>query len=150
MTPEQLKISIFHYAMQGKLVEQRPEEGTVEELYNKIKCAAKLNKNVTPFTEDEVPFDIPPSWRWCKFGELVDCSMGKTPPRAEPIWWSNDVPWVAISDMADYGHINDTKEMVSKKAIAEKFGEISSAGTLLMSFKLTVGRTSILMWYKKS
>lgn len=144
MTPEELKISIFHYAMQGKLVEQREEDGTANDLYSEIIKIAKKDKNITPITDDEIPFDIPSSWRWCKFGEIVDCSMGKTPPRAEAIWWDNDVPWVSISDMTDYGHIKETKEKVSKKAADEKFGDISKAGTLLMSFKLTVGRTSIL------
>lgn len=144
MTPEELKISIFHYAMQGKLVEQREEDGTANDLYSKIIKIAKKDKNITPITDDEIPFDIPSSWRWCKFGEIVDCSMGKTPPRAEAIWWDNDVPWVSISDMTDYGHVKETKEKVSKKAADEKFGDISKAGTLLMSFKLTVGRTSIL------
>ena len=144
MTPEQLKASILKYAMQGKLVEQMPEDGTSDDLFCKIKQVSKPNKNVTPIIEEEIPFDTPASWKWCKFGELVDCSMGKTPPRAEHIWWQDDVHWVSISDMNDYGHICDTKEKVSQKALEEKFGGISTKGTLLMSFKLTVGRTSIL------
>ena len=64
MTPEQLKVSILQYAMQGKLVEQRPEEGTAEELYQQIQKIAKPNKRVIPITEIEIPFDIPNSWRW--------------------------------------------------------------------------------------
>lgn len=144
MTSQQLKASILKYAMQGKLVEQKPEDGTGEDLFCKMQQVSKPNKNVTPIVEEEIPFDIPSSWKWCKFGELVDCSMGKTPPRAEPVWWQNDIHWVSISDMKDYGHISYTKEMVSQKALEEKFGGISTKGTLLMSFKLTVGRTSIL------
>lgn len=144
MTPQQLKASILKYAMQGKLVEQKSEDGTGEDLFCKMQQVSKPNKNVTPIVEEEIPFDIPSSWKWCKFGELVDCSMGKTPPRAEPVWWQNDIHWVSISDMKDYGHISYTKEMVSQKALEEKFGGISTKGTLLMSFKLTVGRTSIL------
>lgn len=144
MTPQQLKASILKYAMQGKLVEQKPEDGTGEDLFCKMQQVSKPNKNVTPIVEEEIPFDIPSSWKWCKFGELVDCSMGKTPPRAEPVWWQNDIHWVSISDMKGYGHISYTKEMVSQKALEEKFGGISTKGTLLMSFKLTVGRTSIL------
>lgn len=147
MTPEQLKASILKYAMQGKLVEQKPEDGTGEDLFCKMQQVSTPNKNVTPIVEEEIPFDIPSSWKWCKFGELVDCSMGKTPPRAEPVWWQNDIHWVSISDMKDYGHISYTKEMVSQKALEEKFGGISTKGTLLMSFKLTVGRTSILAEY---
>ena len=144
MTPEELKISIFHCAMQGKLVEQRESEGTASDLYEEILKVAKKDKNVTPIQEDDIPFEIPSSWRWCRFGEITDCSMGKTPPRAEAVWWGEDIPWVSISDMTDYGHVIETKERVSQKALEEKFGAISKAGTLLMSFKLTVGRTSIL------
>ena len=92
MTPEELKITLFPYAMQGKLVEQREEDGTANDLYSDIIKIAKQDKNITPITDDEIPFDIPSSWRWCKFGEIVDCSMGKTPPRAEAIWWNNDIP----------------------------------------------------------
>lgn len=152
MTPEQLKASILQYAIQGKLVEQRPEEGTGEELYRHIQeekqrlikdGKIKKEKPLPEIKDEEIPFDIPESWRWCKFGELVDYVMGKTPPRAEPVWWNEDVQWVAISDMDDFGYISETKEMVSKKAIDEKFRSISPKGTLLMSFKLTVGRTAI-------
>lgn len=144
MTPEQLKSSILQYAIQGKLVEQRPEEGTGEELYQQIQKVAKPNKKVIPIMESEIPFDIPPSWRWCKFGEIVDYSMGKTPPRAESIWWKDDIHWVSIADMSEYARVVSTKEKVSFKAVKEKFGAISPQGTLIMSFKLTVGRTSIL------
>jgi hypothetical protein len=144
MTPEQLKASILQYAIQGKLVEQRPEEGTGEELYQQIQKVSKPNKKVIPITESEIPFDIPSSWRWCKFGEIVDYSMGKTPPRAEPIWWKDDIYWVSIADMSEYARVVSTKEKVSFKAVKEKFAAISPQGTLIMSFKLTVGRTSIL------
>ena len=144
MTPEQLRSSILQYAIQGKLVEQRPEEGTGEDLYQQIQKVSKPNKKVIPITESEIPFDIPSSWRWCKFGEIVDYSMGKTPPRAEPIWWKDDIHWVSIADMSEYARVVSTKEKVSFKAVKEKFGAISPQGTLIMSFKLTVGRTSIL------
>lgn len=71
--------------------------------------------------------------------------IGKTPARGETIFWSNGIyPWVSISDMSDYGKVAETKEKVSEKAAQSQFGEISPIGTLLMSFKLTVGRTSIL------
>lgn len=153
MTPEQLKASILQYAIQGKLVEQRPEEGTGEELYKQIQeekqrlikdGKIKKEKTLPEITDDEIPFDIPESWKWCKFGELVDYVLGKTPPRSESVWWNDDVQWVTISDMEDFGYIKETKEMVSKKAIDEKFRIISPKETLLMSFKLTIGRTAIL------
>ena len=68
MTPEQLKASILKYAMQGKLVEQRAEEGTAEELYQRMQTdkqtliREKKIKNEKPLADiidDEIPFDIP-------------------------------------------------------------------------------------------
>ena len=67
MTPEQLKASILQYAVQGKLVEQRPEEGTAEDLYKSIQeemqkliKAGKIKKEkpLAEITEDEMPFDM--------------------------------------------------------------------------------------------
>lgn len=93
----------------------------------------------------EIPFDIPDGWAWCRFGEYVKMKIGKTPARGESAYWSDGAyPWVSISDMSDYGRVANTKEKVSEKAAQCQFGEISPIGTLLMSFKLTVGRTSIL------
>ena len=80
MTPEQLKASILQYAIQGKLVEQRPEEGTGEELYRQIQAekqrlikAGKIKKEkaLPESTEDEIPFDIPKTWCWIRLGELI-------------------------------------------------------------------------------
>lgn len=80
MTPQQLKASILQYAIQGKLVEQRPEEGTGEELYQQIQSekqrlikAGKIKKEkaLPEITEDEIPFDIPKTWCWIRLGELI-------------------------------------------------------------------------------
>ena len=154
MTPQELKDSIILLAIQGRLVEQIIQEGSAKELIEAIasdrkkKIRNKLtkeNKKVEPITEESIPFDIPDSWEWIRFGDLVYYNMGKTPPRAESEWWGDSFPWVSIADMPESGHIVQTKEKVSNSAISEKFsGRFSKAGTLLMSFKLTVGRVSIL------
>lgn len=151
--PLDMQRSILQEAIQGKLVEQRKEEGTGEELFKEIleekqklieEGKLKKQKTLPEITEDEIPFEIPETWRWVRLGDVIKFSIGKTPPRAETEWWSNDFPWVAISDMSDYGFVESTKERVSINAVNKKFFEVASKETLLMSFKLTVGRTSIL------
>ncbi|NLK67325.1 MAG: restriction endonuclease subunit S [Campylobacteraceae bacterium] len=152
--PDDMKKSLLQHAIQGKLVEQRENEGSGEELYKQIQSEKqklikqgkiKKQKPLPEILEDEIPFDIPDSWKWVKFGDIVNYNMGKTPPRAESEWWKNEFPWVCISDMIENGHIIETKEGVSNVALSAKFGNrISKAGTMLMSFKLTVGRVSIL------
>ena len=154
MTPQELKNSILQLAIQGKLVPQRAEEGNAEELYKQIQAEKKKlikekkikkEQPLPEITDDEKPFDIPDTWKWVRLGEVIQYSLGKTPPRAEEKWWGNDVPWVSISDMPENGHITLTKEKITTEALSQKFkNKISKAGTLLMSFKLTVGRVSIL------
>lgn len=86
MTPQELKSSILQLAIQGKLVEQRPEEGTGEELYQQIQAEKKRliqegkikkEKPLPEIAEDEVPFEIPESWKWCFVGELFSHNTGK-------------------------------------------------------------------------
>ena len=170
---EQLKKSILQYAIEGKLVPQDEAEGTAEVLLEQIqkekqklyeenklkkkdlehstifkgednKYYEKIGKNVTCIDE-EIPFEIPKDWRWVRFGQIVKLSMGKTPPRDDSRYWLNAKRnWVSISDMTNYGRIKTTKEQISEEAANSLMRECSPINTLLMSFKLTVGRTAIL------
>ena len=171
MTAQQLKNSILQMAVQGKLVPQDPNDEPASVLLERIRAEKerlikekkiKREKNPsvifkgadnTPYEKigEEVrsldtPFDIPESWEWIRFKDLVDYSMGKTPPRKETEYWSNGtLPWVSIADLVADGTVTGTKECVNSFAAENTFkGKISKAGTLLMSFKLTVGKVSIL------
>ena len=169
---EQLKKSILQYAIEGKLVPQCEKDGTAEGLLQEIQAEkqrlyaeGKLKKkDLTHSTifrgednkyyeqigrdtidiSNEILFDLPCSWQWVRFGQIVRMSIGKTPARGEVSYWSKaTIPWVSISDLTNSEHINKTKEKISVAA-SSVMGEISPVGSLLMSFKLTVGRTSIL------
>ena len=80
MTPQELKSSILQLAIQGKLVEQRPKEGTGEELYRQIQAekqalikAGKIKKEkpLPEIAADEVPFEIPESWKWVQLRDIA-------------------------------------------------------------------------------
>ena len=171
---DKLRKSILQEAIQGKLVPQIAEEGTAQELLEQIKeeklklvKEGKLKKsalndsvifrgddnkyyeqigaNCNDIT-DEIPFDLPYNWCWCRFSNIVSMTIGKTPARGEQTYWINGkYNWVSISDMVDGDTISTTKEKVSDLAAKEIFSApISEKGSLLMSFKLSIGKTSIL------
>lgn len=86
MTPQELKNSILQQAIQGKLVEQRPEEGTAEELFQQIQKEKqrliaegkiKKEKPLPDITEEEKPFEISESWKWCYIGDIFLHNTGK-------------------------------------------------------------------------
>lgn len=103
MTPQELKNSILQLAIQGKLVEQRPEEGTAEELYQQIQAEKqaliksgkiKKEKPLPEIAEDEKPFDIPESWKWMRLGECSTYSSAKekiSPSDITGDMWSLDL-----------------------------------------------------------
>ncbi|MGN8850995.1 restriction endonuclease subunit S, partial [Bariatricus sp. HCP28S3_C2] len=72
--PDEMKKSILQYAIQGKLVEQRPEEGTADELYERIKKSERIKE----ITAEDIPFDIPDSWKWVRMGEIGETNIGLT------------------------------------------------------------------------
>ena len=168
-----LKKSILQEAIQGRLVSQIASEGTAEELLaeiaeekkrlfkeGKLKKSAltasrifrgddnkyyeQIGSQILDITE-EIQYDIPDNWRWCRLGDIAMLRLGKTPPRGELIYWKPEkYNWVSISDMRDGEVITQTKEFISEKG-AELFqGRISPKGSLLMSFKLTIGKISEL------
>lgn len=107
MTPEQLKASILQYAIQGKLVEQRAEEGTGEELFAQIQeekkrliteKKIKKEKPLAEISEDEIPFDIPESWKWVRWGNLsFSIQYGYNAPAKK----SGRIKMVRISDIQE-------------------------------------------------
>lgn len=76
-------------------------------------------------------------------GDICDIKIGRTPPRKQPQWFSEShgIKWVSIKDMGNTGkYISQTSEFLAADAIKKFNIPIIPAGTLLMSFKLTVGR----------
>ena len=110
MTPQELKNSILQLAIQGKLVEQRAEESTAEELYQQIQeekqrlIAEKKIKKEKPLpeiTDDEKPFDIPDSWKWVRISALGITKTGNTPSKTHPEYQGNAIPFVTPADILD-------------------------------------------------
>ncbi len=157
MTPTQLKNSILQLAIQGKLVEQREEEGTAEELFKKIQeekqklieeKKIKKEKTLPEITEDEKPFDIPSNWRWVRLGDLGNYKKG---PFGSALTKNMFVPKGdntikvyeqknAIRKDAFIGEYYITKEYFEQKLLSF---EVKS-GDIIVSCAGTIGETYVL------
>ena len=82
------KKAILQEAVQGKLVPQNTNEGNAKDLLEEIKKAKailikegkiKKEKPLPEISDDEMPFDIPESWCWCRLGEVTEITMGQSP-----------------------------------------------------------------------
>ena len=80
MTPQELRTSIYQLAFRGKLVVQFPDEGTADELYSIISTKYLSKKIAAPRVEneDELPFEIPDTWKWVHLNHIATSNLGKT------------------------------------------------------------------------
>ena len=148
MTPQQLKNAILQQAIQGKLVEQRAEEGTGQELFEAIqeekeklieKGKLKKQKALPDITADEIPFEIPDSWKWVRLGEIVTVYGGKRIPVGKKLSLTKtEHVYIRVSDMKD-GFVStdnlqyisdDIYEKISNYIIKKEDVYITVAGTI--------------------
>ena len=151
MTAEQLTASILQLAMEGKLVEQRPEEGTGEELYQQIQAEKvklvkegkiKKQKPLPEISEDEKPFEIPESWKWVHLNYIAESSLGKTINKSNDI--GTEVPYLCSINVYWSG-IDRTNIKQTKFSDDEKKKYRLKKGDLLICEGGDIGRSAI--WY---
>ena len=151
--PDDMKKSILQQAIQGKLVEQRTEEGTGEELYHEIQTekqklikAGKMKKGkpLPEITEDEIPFEIPESWKWVRLGDIGNWGSGSTPSRSNPSYYGGDIPWLKTGDLND-GYISEVPESITKIALEKTSVRLNPVDSVLMAmYGATIGKLGIL------
>ena len=110
--PLDMQKAILGQAIQGKLVEQRAEEGTGEELYKAIQDEKqeliqegklKKQKALPEITEDEIPFEIPETWKWVRLGEvLYKLTDGA---HSTPKYTEEGIPFISVKDLSS-GYLN--------------------------------------------
>ena len=133
MTPQELKNSILQLAIQGKLVEQRPEEGTAEELYKQIQTekqalvkAGKIKKEkpLPEITEDEIPFEIPEGWMWVRVANIwaiLNGDRGKNYPAKSTLSHCG-IPFISALNLDGKTVINDDNLLCLSEAQYDRLG----------------------------
>lgn len=133
------------------LPEQKAIAAALSSLDDKIDLLHRQNKTLEALAEtlfrqwfvEETQDD----WEEKPLKSLVDIGIGRTPPRKEFHWFSKnktDVKWISIKDLGENGvFIFDTSEYLTKEAITKFNIPIIPKDTVLLSFKMTVGRVGI-------
>lgn len=153
--PEDMKKSVLQYAIQGKLVEQRPEEGTAEELYRQIQVekqklikAGKIKKEkpLPEIAEDEIPFDIPESWKWVRFSEIM--STMSTGPFGSMLhktdYIEKGIPLVNPANMVNGKIVPSDKMMISEATRRQLSSYILHAGMIVLGRRGEMGRCAVV------
>ena len=144
--PSDMQKSLLQLAIQGKLVDQCPEEGTGEDLYRQIQAekqalirSGKLKKDkpLPAITEDEIPFDIPESWKWVRLASVIDVRDGT---HDTPKYVSDGIPLVTSKNLVD-GRIDfkTTKNISLEDATAINLRSRVDDGDILFAMIGTIG-----------
>ena len=142
---ENLKLSFTEIAVRGALREGAEPDGSAGDFVDRIRRrpASAMPPSYGP------PFVIPGHWEWTQIGQIAEFSIGKTPKTKESAYWAEPedatgTPFISISNMPRRGLVQSTERAVSRRGVLEdlKRDPIQS-GTLLMAFKLSVGKTAL-------
>lgn len=110
--PRRMKNSLLQAAIQGKLTEQLPSDGNARDLLKKIRAekvkliAAKKIKAEKPLpliSDDEIPFDLPDNWCWCRLGDIGTFISGYT-PKSNELTMQGKIPYFKVADMNTAGN----------------------------------------------
>lgn len=153
---KELENALLTLAVSGKLVQQSKADGTAEDLYNqihKVRIKAEENstarkrktKDLEPISNEEIPFEIPKSWKWVRLGDVFLVERGGSPRPIESYITSdpNGLNWIKIGDTEQGGkYISSTKEKIIPAGL--KKTRMVHKGDLLLTNSMSFGRPYIL------
>ena len=168
---QQIKSKILDLAIRGKLVPQNPNDEPASVLLERIRAEKeelikqgkiKRDKKETNIfrgddnsyyekigndiicIDEELPFDIPHNWSWCRLGNIGDWAVGPTPSRSYPEYYNGTIPWLKTGDLND-GYITNIPESISEEALKNTSVRLNPSGSVLIAmYGATIGKLGIL------
>lgn len=149
--PNDMKKSLLQYAIEGKLVPQRKEEGTAKDLLATIRAEKaqlikekkiKKTKPLPAITDDEKPYAIPDSWEWRRLGDISTIVTGGTPSKSQPLYYGGNVPFYKPADIQDNKYVNTPKEFLS--IMGKEKAKFVPKGSVAVNCIGNIGKSAIL------
>lgn len=149
-----LKQSILEDAIQGKLIPQDPNDEPAEKLLEKIKIEKeklvkegklKKEKPLSSILPEEIPFEIPKGWIWCKLADIGSWGAGSTPNRGNIEYYTNGtIPWIKTGELND-GIVSSSEEMITEEALKKTSLRLCKPGDVLIAmYGATIGKLALL------
>ena len=153
------KSKILDLAIRGKLVPQNPNDEPASVLLERIRAEkeelikqGKIKRdkkesiifrgddnsyyekigNDIICIDEELPFDIPHNWSWCRLGNIGDWAAGSTPSRSYPEYYNGTIPWLKTGDLND-GYITNIPESISEEALKNTSVRLNPSGSVLIA-----------------
>lgn len=144
----QLRQSFLREAMQGKLVKQDPKDGHAKDLLEKIKAekakSGRKEKELPPIKPEEIPFEIPGNWVWCRLGDICSkIGSGSTPKGSN--YTKSGIPFFRSQNVYDEGLIYEDITYISDEVHSQMSGTTVLANDILLNITGgSLGRCSLV------
>ncbi|WP_278969216.1 restriction endonuclease subunit S [Megasphaera elsdenii] len=149
-----MKAKLLDLAMQGKLTDQREEDGNARDLLKEIQAEKeklikekkiKKEKPLPEITEEEKTFDIPENWMWVRLGEMILNHIGGgTPDKSNEAYWNGDIPWMSVKDVhQDSMYADRTIDSITPAGLENSSSNLIEANRLIVVMRMAVGRAVI-------
>ena len=171
MNTKQLRQKILDLAIRGQLVPQDSSDEPASVLLEKIRAEKqtlieqkKIKKDkkssyitcdLSPYQKytehfadgsskditDEIPFDIPENWAWCRLGEIGEIISGGTPSTSNDNYWNGNISWITPADLSNYKekYISRGKRNISIEGLENSSAKIICKGSVLFSSRAPIG-----------
>ena len=171
MNTKQLRQKILDLAIRGQLVPQDSNDEPASVLLEKIRAEKqtlieqkKIKKDkkssyitcdLSPYQKytehfadgsskditDEIPFDIPENWAWCRLGEIGEIISGGTPSTSNDNYWNGNISWITPADLSNYKekYISRGKRNISIEGLENSSAKIICKGSVLFSNRAPIG-----------
>lgn len=149
-----MKAKLLELAIQGKLTDQRDEDGDARDLLKEIQAEKeklikekqiKKEKPLPEITEEEKTFDIPENWMWVRLGEMILNHIGGgTPDKSNEAYWNGDIPWMSVKDVhQDSMYADRTIDSITPAGLENSSSNLIEANRLIVVMRMAVGRAVI-------
>lgn len=93
--------------------------------------------------DDEIPFEIPEGWEWCRLGAIGSWGSGATPSKGHPEFYGGSIPWLTTGELNET-YVFDTRVKVTEKALACcSLRKCATGDVLIAMYGATIGKVAI-------
>ncbi|WP_129596909.1 restriction endonuclease subunit S [Methanohalophilus profundi] len=152
-TVKKLREAVLQLAVQGRLVEQDPNDEPAEVLLERIEeekkrlqkeGKLKRQKELPPIEEDEVPYELPQGWEWARMGDVVlKIKGGGTPSKRNPNYWNGEIAWASVKDLNCGKYLSSTIDTITEEGLNESSSNLIIENNIIICTRMGLGKISI-------
>ena len=149
MNTKQIRQKILDLAIRGELVPQDPTDEPASVLLERIRAEKEQlikdkklkrdKKDNEPI--DEVPFELPEGWEWCRLGDIGEIIGGGTPSTSIEEYWNGEISWITPADLSNHSdkYIAQGKRNITQLGLENSSATLIPKGGILFSTRAPIG-----------